>query len=172
VSRSEDLQLQLVREHDAFVEALEAVDLELVTVPGVVEDWSVRDLVVHVAFWLEHATNALRLAAGGHGDEFGYDTSQTDAMNARLLDESRKTPPDAALERMERAFDDLAAVLAALDPALLDLRLGNGDTVVEVVAYDGPEHYREHTAHLRAWFDGAEADTDTDEDDDDAAQRR
>ena len=158
MSRIEDLRAQLAREHDAFLEALEAVDLELVTVPGVVDEWSVRDLVVHVAFWAEHATNALRLAAAGRGDEFGYDTSQTDAMNARLLDEARETAPDAALERQERAFDDLAAELAALDPALLDLRLGNGDTVAEVVGYDGPGHYREHTAHLRDWFDGDEPD--------------
>ena len=50
--------------------------------------------------------------------------------------------------------------LAALDPSLLAVRLGNGDTVEEVVRYDGPEHYAEHTAHLRAWFapDEPEAD--------------
>ena len=30
-------------------------------------------------------------------------------------------------------------------------------TVEAVVRYDGPDHYAEHTAHLRAWF-GDEAD--------------
>lgn len=163
MSRIGDLQAELARDHDAFLAALEAVDLELVTVPGVVEDWSVRDLVVHVAFWAEHATDALRLATAGRDDEFAYHTSQTDAMNARLLDEAREIPPHAALERQEQAFGDLSAALAALDPALLDLRLGNGDTVAEVIAYDGAGHYREHTAHLRAWFDEAEADADADD---------
>ena len=152
MSRTQDLLAELAAEHDAFVTALEAVDLELVTAPGVVEDWSVRDLVVHVAFWAEHATDALRLATEGRGDEFAYDTSQTDAMNARLLEESRLTTPDAAVEREERAYEGLAAAISALDPSLLDVRLGNGDTVAEVIGYDGPEHYREHTAHLRAWF--------------------
>jgi hypothetical protein len=28
-----------------------------------------------------------------------------------------------------------------------------------VIVYDGPEHYDEHSAHLRAWF-GADADED------------
>jgi hypothetical protein len=41
-----------------------------------------------------------------------------------------------------------------LDPALLDLTLGNGDTVAAVVRYDGPDHYAEHTEHIRAWFTG------------------
>jgi hypothetical protein len=152
MSRLQDLLADLGSEHDAFVTALEAVDLELVTAPGVVEDWSVRDLVVHLAFWAEHATDALRLAGEGRGDEFAYDTAQTDAINARLLEESRTVTPAAALEREERANADLVAAVSALDPSLLDVRLGNGDTVAEVIGYDGPEHYREHTAHLRAWF--------------------
>lgn len=152
MSRIESLLAELAAEHEAFVAALEAVDLELVTAPGVVEDWSVRDLVVHLAFWAEHATQALRLAADGRGDEFAYDTAQTDAMNARLLEEAQQVTPGAAIDREERAYDDLHAAVWALDPALLEVRLGNGDTVAEVIGYDGPEHYREHTAHLRAWF--------------------
>jgi len=157
---------ELTVEREAFLDAVESVELELVTVPGVVADWSVRDLVVHVAYWAEHATEALRLADGGRGQEFAYDTAQTDAMNARLLEDSQQMTPDAAVEREDRAFAAFAAAILALDPALLDLRLGNGDTVAEVIGYDGAEHYREHAAHLRAWFASDEAD-DTDDDDQD-----
>jgi hypothetical protein len=32
----------------------------------------------------------------------------------------------------------------------LDLQLGNGDAVEDVVRYDGPDHYAEHSAQLRA----------------------
>ncbi len=152
MSRTRDLVAELASEHDAFHDALEAVDLDLVTVPGVVEDWSVRDLVVHVAFWAEHAVQALHLASEGRGAEFAYDSGQTDAMNARLLEESRSIAADAALEREERAFEAFEGALAGLDASTLDLRLGNGDTVAEVIRYDGPDHYAEHTAQLRAWF--------------------
>ena len=152
MSRIEALLAELTTERESFLAALESVDLELVTAPGVLEDWSVRDLVVHVAFWAEHAAAALRLAAAGRGAEFDYDTAQTDAMNARLLEESRRTTPEAAVEREARAFEDLTAAISSLDPLLLDQRLGNGDTVAEVIGYDGAEHYREHGAHLRGWF--------------------
>ena len=192
MSRIDDLVAELAAEHEAFHAALDAVDLELVTVPGVVEDWSVRDLVVHVAFWAEHAAQAMALAVEGRGGEFAYDTADTDAMNARLLEEARQTTPEAAVEREERAFEGFIAAVrslgtasatalgqgsaTALDPAsetalgpasesvLLDLRLGNGDTVAEVIDYDGAAHYREHTAHLRAWF--GDDDDEGDEEDD------
>jgi hypothetical protein len=135
-----------------FLDALANVDADLVTVPGVMDDWSVRDLVVHVAAWAEHAAAALDLAASGRGAEFAYSTDETDAMNERILSEGRSTSPAAALAREDDAFAGLRRRVEGLDPAMLGLRLGNGDTVEQVIRYDGPDHYAEHTAHLRAWF--------------------
>jgi hypothetical protein len=150
---TEDLVFALDAGRDGFLEALASVDADLVTVPGVMDDWSVRDLVVHVAAWAEHATRALDLASEGRGAEFDYSTQQTDAMNEAILAEGRQITPAAALAREEAAFTALRDRVAALDPALLDLLLGNGDSVADVIRYDGPEHYAEHTAHLRAWFE-------------------
>jgi Protein of unknown function (DUF1706) len=142
---------------EALQEALANVDLELATVPGVMEDWSVRDLVYHVAKWCEHGSEAIDLAAHGRADAFSYSTGDTDAMNERFLVEGRSVSPADALAREEAAFEGFRARIAGLDEALLGLELGNGDTVEEVIVYDGPEHYDEHTAHLRAWF-GTDAD--------------
>ena len=149
---TEALLTALDAAHDEFLEALGEVDADLVTVPGVMGDWSVRDLVVHVAAWAEHAAAALDLAVAGRGAEFAYSTDETDAMNERILAEGRSTSPAGGLAREEVAFAALRERVAGLDPSLLELRLGNGDTVREVVRYDGPDHYSEHTAHLRAWF--------------------
>jgi hypothetical protein len=148
----DELLAALDRARVEFLDALGTVDADLVTVPGVMEDWSVRDLVVHVAFWAEHATGALDLATAGRGEEFAYSSAQTDAMNARVLEESRSVSPADALAREDAAFGALRDRVATLDPGLRSHRLGNGDTVEEVIRYDGPDHYAEHTAHLRAWF--------------------
>lgn len=147
----------------AFLEALAEVDAELVTAPGVVGDWSVRDLVVHVAFWAEHASGAVDLALAGRGDDFAYSTDETDAMNARLLRGAGGVSPSDALAREAAAFAGLRRRVAELDPAVLGLRLGNGDIVEEVIRYDGPDHYAEHTDHLRAWFGADEDDEDEEE---------
>jgi hypothetical protein len=149
---TEELVRALDEAHEAFVEALADVDADLVTVPGVMGEWSVRDLVVHVAAWAEHASAALDLAVAGRGAEFAYSTDETDAMNERILADGRATRPAEALARGERAFAGLRARVDALDEPLLGMRLGNGDTVEEVIRYDGPDHYAEHTAHLSAWF--------------------
>lgn len=135
-----------------FLDALATVDADLVTVPGVVEDWSVRDLVVHVAFWAEHAAGAIDLARSGRGSEFAYSTADTDAINAQLLADGRAISPGDALRREDAAFSGLRQRVATLTEEDLALRLGNGDTVADVVRYDGADHYDEHTAHLRAWF--------------------
>jgi Mycothiol maleylpyruvate isomerase N-terminal domain len=147
---------------EAFLEVLADVDLELATVPGVMEDWSVRDLVYHVAVWCEHGSEAIDLAAHGRADAFSYSWSDTDAMNERFLANGRSVSPADALAREEAAFEGFRARIAGLDEALLALELGNGDTVEEVIVYDGPRHYDEHTAHMRSWF-GTDADDGTDE---------
>lgn len=156
-----ELVVQLEATHDAFLDALDEVDADLVTAPGVMQDWSVRDLVVHVAAWSEHGVMALDLATSGRGAEFAYSTDETDAMNDGILAVARGTSADAALDREAAAFAAFRDRVAHLDAGLLRLRLGNGDSVEEVIRYDGPDHYAEHTAHLRAWFG-------TDDDDDDA----
>lgn len=161
---TDELRRALDASRNAFLDALAEVDTELVLAPGVVGDWSVRDLVVHVAAWCDHGSTAIDLAVAGHGSEFAYSKDETDAMNERILADGRSVSPAAALELEESAFGGLRERVARLDPALLGLRLGSGDTVEEVIRYDGPDHYAEHAAHLRAWF-GTEPDADEDSED-------
>ena len=145
---------ELDASRDAFLDALADVDADLVTVPGVVGDWSVRDLVLHVAAWDAHGADALALAASGRGSAFAYSRADTDAMNERFVAEGRAVSPREALAREEAAFDAFRGAIAELAPALLGERLGNGDAVEAVIRYDGADHYAEHAEHLRAWFAG------------------
>jgi mycothiol maleylpyruvate isomerase-like protein len=146
--RTAELLAELERERRAFLDALDA----LPNPEGrrIVESWDGRDLTVHVAFWSDHGANAVRLASAGRGADFDYDQSRTDEMNAEVTARGHGLPLATALEREAAAYERLRAGLAELDEALLDLQLGNGDTVEEVVRYDGPDHYAEHTAQLRA----------------------
>ena len=148
VDRVAELTVELERERAAFIAALDAMP----NPEGrkVVEGWDARDLVIHAAFWSEHAADALELAATGRGAEFAYDNEQTDAMNAATAAATHGTRIADARARERAAYERFRAALASLDEQLLDLQLGNGDAVEDVVRYDGPDHYAEHTAQLRA----------------------
>lgn len=154
VERRDALVSELMDARDAFVSALADVEPDLFTTPGIVEAWSARDLVAHVAFWSDHGADALELAASGRGADFDYESSETDAINEEVFAGASTLTPMEAYEREQVAFERFRDDLADLDPALLDLALGNGDRVLAVVRYDGPDHYAEHAAHIRAWFTG------------------
>jgi hypothetical protein len=142
------LAAELEQQRDAFIAALDA--LPNPEGRAVVEAWDGRDLVIHVAFWSDHAANALELAATGRGGQFDYDSSQTDAMNAATAAAGHATGLTDARAREATAYQRFRTALSGLDDGLLDLQLGNGDSVEDVIRYDGPDHYAEHAAHLRA----------------------
>jgi hypothetical protein len=146
-SRVRALLADLEHQRQAFIVAIEALGEDALETP-IVGEWDARDLVVHVAFWSDHGADALDLVRTGRRDAFAYDKSQTDAMNAATAEAGHALALDAALARETAAYQRLHTALAGLIDAHLDLRLGNGDAVEDVVRYDGPDHYAEHAAHL------------------------
>ena len=56
---------ELTRERDAFFEALASVSEESMTTPGLVGEWSGRDLIAHVGYWVGHATDVIHLFETG-----------------------------------------------------------------------------------------------------------
>jgi hypothetical protein len=163
--RRDTLLADLVAARTAFIAAVGDVDPDLLTAPGLLDEWSARDLVAHVAFWADHGADALALAVAGRGAEYDYQPSQTDAMNAARFAVSQTMTPREAADDEARAFARFRDALAGIDDGLLGTRLGSGDTVEEMVRYDGPDHYAEHTAHIRAWFTAEPDPPDEDESD-------
>lgn len=145
--RVQTLVEELERERAAFIAALDG--LPEPEGRAIVESWDGRDLVIHAAFWSEHGANAVELATAGRGDEFDYDSTQTDAMNDVTAAAGHATSLAAARTREDAAYLRFRRAMADLGDELLDLRLGNGDTVEAVIRYDGPDHYAEHAEHFR-----------------------
>jgi uncharacterized protein (TIGR03083 family) len=117
--------------------------------PGVVDDWSVRDILAHVAVWDTEARNALPdIAAGRREQAYGtYD--DIDAFNARKTEELRGMPLDDARRLMDDAHRQLLDYLHGISPD--DIRVGRAKTFRERLASDTWMHYPEHTAAIRAF---------------------
>lgn len=164
VADARRLLAELHEARDSFSAALEAADPALLDVPGLVGAWNARQLVAHLAHWADWASTCLEAAtrddlAGLAGD--GWDV---DAQNAEVAARASERSFDAVRDDEATAFERFAERLSALDPSLLDHEAPWGGTIEDIVRENGPDHYAEHAAHLRAWFGTDDPSDDDDED--------
>jgi hypothetical protein len=153
----------LLAARQAFNDALADVDPALLTAPGLVGEWSARELIAHLAYWAGHAAEALHQAEQGRVADFGEDEMDVDARNAVVARVASETDLATVRQREEAAFDALLSRLKRAEPTWLEERVSYGDTLEYVVRDDGADHYREHTADLRSWFTGADEPSPDDE---------
>ena len=147
----------LVAARDEFLAALDDVEPSLLLTPGLVGDWSAKELIAHIGYWTGHAAEALHHAEQGRLQGFGDDEHDVDERNAIVARVAAETDLATVRKREEAAYDALLTRLLRVDPATLDDKVSYGDTLERVIQDDGPEHYREHALDLRAWFSGADA---------------
>jgi hypothetical protein len=159
----------LVAAREDFTSALADVDPALMTAPGLVGDWSAKDLIAHLAYWTGHAAEALHHAEQDRLEAFGEDELDVDERNAVVARVASETDLATVQQREQAAFDALVARMKRVDPDRLADHASYGDTLEYVLRDDGADHYREHTADLRSWFTGAAEEAEDEPDDAPAA---
>jgi len=168
---AEDRVGALVRDLEAarseFAAALADVDPALVTAPGLVGEWSAAQVVAHLGYWAGHATEALHRAELGELNDFGRDDPEVDETNAVVARVALGTDLRTIVEREAAAYETLLARLRDIDPERLNEHNFEGETLEQALHDDGSDHYRQHTADLRAWFAGNDGDEPDGADDDD-----
>ncbi len=147
-------ELQAAR--DEFLAALADVEPSLLTAPGLVGQWSARELIAHLGYWTGHAAEAIHHAEMGRAGDFGEDEHDVDERNAIVARVAAETDLATVRQREEAAFEALVTGLEHADPTWLDEKVSYGDSLERVIQDDGPEHYREHALDLRAWFTGTD----------------
>ena len=130
--------------------ALEELPAEKLDVPGLVGEWSARELIAHLGYWVGHAVEAIHLAEQGRAAEFEVGDDEVEARNAVVARVARESGLATVQARERASFEALVQRLQDLDPALLDVRLADWGTLGEGIREDGPAHYREHAEQLRA----------------------
>lgn len=132
--------------------ALSGLSDEQMQERGVVSEWSVKDLLGHMAFWAQQAAKNAELVKAGRQDEIVRPDSPeaTDRWNAR----ERFARADRPLAQVRRELDEshrrALAALADLPDEKLSLEV-EGGTVLELYAVDTYDHYREHIAQVLSW---------------------
>ena len=143
-------QERTVREIDEawgeLQKALAHVSPERMEKPGVVESWTVKDLIGHVTTWEAEAMKSLRLYLSGHELKV-LKWPDVDALNARTVEYKRATPQAELLDNFEKTHQRLVQFVKEMSEEDL--------TVPEVerrIRIDTFAHYAEHTEHISRWL--------------------
>ena len=138
---ADDLPMDIERATNAFEAALDGRDLDATTSSG----WTAKELVAHVAFWLE--TTPPFVSGAFRGDESAFAVTfpsgyvppedgswpAADEHNAREAEWARGQTDDAIRQRLEAARRRLADFLA---------------TVTDEEAEKHADYYRDIAGHL------------------------
>jgi hypothetical protein len=144
-------QQRLLRQLDAAWTALTGAYAGLpearLVQPGVVDDWSVKDIVAHVTTWEQEALKHLPLiVAGGTPPRYAAQGG-IDAFNARATQAGRRL----SLAEVLRRRDETHARLVEFIRRQPEGTLGGRTRARRRLRLDTYGHYPEHTAAIRAW---------------------
>lgn len=127
---------------DGLLAALEGIPDGRLAEPGVIGEWSVSDLMGHIAFWDRYSLERGRDSLAGRP----FRSVPWEDLNARDIAARAGFAPGRNRAEMEAAHAEMLAFVAAAprDPATLL-------PMLKTMGVDTDEHYDEHAAEIRAW---------------------
>jgi DinB family protein len=139
----------------ALLELIASVPEAILDRKGVVGDWSIKNVLAHLAAWDLVVAQALpeRLATGQTPEVLKLITADEDAWNALQVDEGEELTPEDQLAEFEWTRSVLLQYLRSLDDATLAKRApwqGWDDTLAEYIMQGVGAHEHEHTEHIAA----------------------
>lgn len=150
-SRLSDQVERLLRRLDAawtaYTDSYAGLPEERLVEPGVVEDWSVKDILVHVTAWEREALHHLPVViADGRPPRYA-EQGGIDAFNARAAEAGRRRSLDEVLRRQAETHARLVDFIRSQPPGTF----GGRTRARRRLRLDTYGHYPEHTAAIRAW---------------------
>ncbi len=143
----QELLSQLEEARSELMAALQGLPEDKMTAP-MLGEWSVKDILIHIAAWDEVAVQDLRRVARGRVPTVAAIRGQEDIdrWNGFLVAARRPFPMAQVLAELEENRASLRQVLAQLPDALFgEGQLGR--TFCEIPA----RHEREHAQQIRSW---------------------
>lgn len=144
---------ELERAWTALRSLIESIPEDELTAAGVVGDWSIKDVMGHVAFWDERAALTLRAATAGkpHDIPKGEGPNWVDEWNEREYRARKDKSFKDIRGEWITAHENARSALAEVPEGLLDTQAGPAK-VIDYFAGDTYTHYDEHLEQIKAWL--------------------
>lgn len=149
MDRTESLIDELTAARTDFNAALDAVEPDSLTTPGLHGEWSARELVAHLGYWAGYVVDVIRAVQDARVEELYADRAPVDEVNATVARVARETDLATVRKREAASVEALVDELRRLDPSVLDAPLPSGHPLEALIREDGMDHYREHAQALR-----------------------
>jgi hypothetical protein len=142
--------------HEGFLDAIEGLSDEQMQEPGVVGDWSIKDILHHLNMWKGEMVRLLwQISQGEKPGTVHFSERSMDETNAAWFQQGKDRP-------LEKALDDFAAVhkqamrrVDAVPDKLLEdpqhFPWSKGEALWQWIAADSFQHEDEHAQQIRAW---------------------
>lgn len=149
---------ELRSKYAALEGILAPLDEAQMTTPGVIGNWSIKDILAHISSW-QHRLLAW-LHAARHNEEptiSGPDSEEEmDRLNEQFYKENRSRPLADVLGGFRSSYLQIVeAVQAMPEEDLIDPQRFswlNGDSLRQLVAGDTYDHYQEHRQQIEEWL--------------------
>ena len=157
-----ELRGWLVEEDKKWRALLEEIGLERMELPGVMGEWSFKDMVAHLNDWQIWSIARMRAAQIGESrpaPPWPAHFEEDDDVNGWIYEANRKRSVQAVLDITQQNFDDLLDFVdsldddAAIEPAWHVIQLGDE----RFSTSEFFDHFHDdHEADVRRWLAGLE----------------
>ena len=152
------LVARLNRARNDLLTLVRSLPAEQLETPGAVGDWSVKDVVGHIASWEDRLLTQAQMLLNGHGEKIDLADSEDAERVWNHTQYLRKrawtwdeTIRDLALMREEVLWNiGWAEPEQLFQQVTLDVGVGSPAGLLEGIV----EHDQEHVAQMRAWAEG------------------
>jgi hypothetical protein len=152
----ESIITELKKSRENILEGIQDLSDQEMETPGVIDDWSVKDVLVHLTRWEAELVKLLWQAKQGippTTTHFGQES--VDDINTRWHKESQSRPFKSVLNDFLGVRNQtIRRVEALTEKTLTDLSNFpwlEGEPLWKWIAGDSFEHEAEHEAQIRAW---------------------
>ncbi len=137
----------------AFKALIDDVPESELETPGVVDAWSIKELLGHVIFWADKAAHDVRASAAGKTDEIALPggDANVDKWNAEAAARGKAMSNAEVIAAVAKAHEDARTAVAESPESALAPEL-SGWTVGVRFAEDTYRHYEEHSEQIEVWM--------------------
>jgi hypothetical protein len=111
------------------------------------DTWSVKDILAHVAAWLREGAGALERLARGERAALESLDDDVDARNARFVEQWRDASVSEVQTELHLAKDAFVGAMRAVP----EERFAEGKAARRIVYEEGIDHFNEHGRQIWNW---------------------